>query len=477
MRINHNIPAMNTYLYQSNNTAKATKVMEKLSSGMRINGASDDAAGLAVSEKMRSQIRGLRQADRNALDGISMIQTAEGGLAQIQASLQRVRELCVQAANDTYNLSDRQAVQEEIDQIINGITTTVNTTEYNKTKLLRPPIIEASTGNGKADIVFVVDNTGSMAGTQTNVANNLGAFINSVTGKGVTELRMGVLEYTDFTYDIKQFSSSPWTGNATDIQDALLKLAATNSGGIENAMTALELVANQYSFHENTNGAITKHVVLVTNENADDEGKLSGTLALLQSKGIRVHGVYDKNFYEGTADLDTLTQATGGKSVNLSSPSWGTELIDVIGASIGSDATPIESDEMPVITLQIGANQGQTFTLPLFDSRPEKLGLTGLSVATHQSCQEALVKTDEALKTIAYRRALYGAYQNRLEFAGNITGSYQINITSAESRIRDTDMALAMADYTRTNIIDQAATAMLSQANQLPQGILQLLKA
>ncbi|OCA84685.1 flagellin N-terminal helical domain-containing protein [Bacillus sp. FJAT-27986] len=274
MKINHNISALNAYRNLSTNTTNTNKSLEKLSSGLRINKASDDAAGLAISEKMRSQIRGLNMAERNALDGVSLIQTAEGSLSSVHEMLQRMRELTVQSANGTYTNEDREAIQEEYNQLTAEIDRVSETTEFNSAKLLD--------------------------GSQS-----------------------------------------------------------------------------EFSF-------------------------------------------------------------------------------------------------------QIGANAGQTIELTINKMNAEELGLgtaaAPLNVKTAEAANAALSKIDAAIAAVSAERSNLGAMQNRLEHTITNLQTMSENVTSAESRIRDVDMALEMTEFTKNNILNQAAQAMLAQANQLPQGVLQLLK-
>lgn len=478
MRIMNNIAALNVY-NKLNKQAKTNQTsMEKLSSGLRINKAADDAAGLSISEKMRSQIRGLDQADRNILDGISLIQTAEGGLSQIaDPNLLRLRELAVQASNATYTAEDRQAIQNEVSQLISGIDEIATNTEFNTQKVLRPSVVSTpgTPGSGKADIVFVVDNTGSMAGIQTTIANNFSDLITSISGQGVSDIRMGIVEYTDNEFLLSDFNGSKWSSNQEDISNEILRLASTNRGATENAMTALNTAADSYDFRDNENGAQTKHIVFVTNETADDSGFLSSTLANLQGKGIHVHGVYQK--YSDTAPLDSIVQSTDGKFVDLSSPTWGTEISTVIGDTIGESAgSVIEDDDMPILSFQVGANAQDLFKVELTDVRATTLGIQELSVLSTADAQTAIGSIDQAMQTVSSARSKLGAYQNALEHTMKNINTYSANLTNAESRIRDTDMAKELMEQTKTSILTQSSQAMLAQSLKLPQGVLELLK-
>lgn len=257
MIINYNINA--TIAYNRANSAEKTKsnAMEKLSSGMRINKAADDCAGSTISQQMRAQIRGLEQANRNIQDGTSLIQTAESGLGEIQnPNLQRIRTLCVKASNGTLTDSDRKIIQEEIEEIKNGINDIANNTEFNKIKLLRPPIPGTSpvAVTGKADIVFVVDNTGSMSGIINNVQNNIESFVGQLQSNNI-DVRLGIVTYgdcnpseggdpiikKDFTNDVETFKSF------------IGEIVVSGGGDMnESGLEGIEEGALKYSFRDAT---------------------------------------------------------------------------------------------------------------------------------------------------------------------------------------------------------------------------------
>ena len=289
MIINHNIAALNTHRQLSANNNAVQSSLEKLSSGLKINRAGDDAAGLAISEKMRGQIRGLEMAEKNAQDGISLIQTAEGALNETQAILQRMRELAVQSANDTNTEEDREALQNEVDELVEEIDRIADTTEFNTQKLL----------NGDLD------------------------------NESLT-FHIGANEEQNIELSISDMSA-----------DALLNLGAG----------------------------------------------------------------------EGSSDL---------------------------GAGEGSSGR--------------------------------------LDISSQDAANEAITTIQEAINTVSEERAKLGAYQNRLEHTINNLGASAENLTAAESRIRDVDMAKEMMEFTKNNILTQASQAMLAQANQTPQGVLQLLQ-
>jgi len=390
MRINHNIAALNTYRQLTAGTNAASKSMEKLSSGLRINRAGDDAAGLAISEKMRGQIRGLEMASKNAQDGISLIQTAEGALNETHSILQRMRELAVQAANDTNTDADRQELQKEIDQLIQEIDRIGNTTEFNTKKLI----------------------DGSKS--------------------GVTE-QLGNVKFDN------QGDASVFTAVAAQTPSVL------GTPGTE----ADETVNVKITDYDAVGGTYT---LTWTTQNGD-----TGTIA-----GIAAAG--------GAQTINT--SAGGSYTLTLGALS-----IDDIGkeATFTSRAS-VETYTDNTLSFQIGANSSQTMNVDINDMRAAALHVDDINVSSAASAQASISAINKAIEVVSAQRSKLGAFQNRLEHTINNLGASQENLTAAESRIRDVDMAKEMMEFTKNNILSQAAQAMLAQANQQPQGVLQLLR-
>lgn len=410
MRINHNIAALNTYRQLNTASTNQSKSMEKLSSGLRINKAGDDAAGLAISEKMRGQIRGLDQAGKNAQDSISMIQTAEGALNETHDILQRMRELAVQAGNDTNTTEDRGEIQKEINQLTSEINRIGNTTEFNTQKLLN-----ASSGTQ-------VGGTPAVPGTPATTLTN-----ENMTG-----------------------SVAGLTGNVT---------ANGTFTGTADATLTVKWDDTNDKWQTSTDGT-----------NFSD---MTGTSATIDGITVDVSGL------TGTATAD------------------GTFTVDLKAAVAGTPATGAKSQ----FTTQIGANENQTMTLEFEDMRAAALGITGtanatgftsvdtvtdgtnntaneaaLDVTTAANAGNAVTAIQGAIDKVSAERSKLGAYQNRLDHTINNLNTSSENLTAAESRIRDVDMAKEMMNQTKNSILSQAAQAMLAQANQQPQGVLQLLR-
>lgn len=487
MIVNTNILALNVLGNLNKNEIKSASSLEKLSSGFRINKAGDDAAGMTISEKMRSQIRGLSQANRNIQDGISLVQVTDSGLGQIMDQLQRARELAVQAANDTLTSEDRQNLQKEIDQLVKGIDHVANNTEFNTINVLAPPLAAAPPlTQSTVDIVFVVDNTGSMSGLQTSMANNIN---NMLSQMGTADVRMGLVSYDDINGICKfDFSTNQWTlGTLNDewTQNAALVSSALSSlvdiGTTENTMQAIDTVASQYTFRNNVSGKQTKHIILLTNEDADDEVSNAPPPALLSqlaSDGIRIHTVYNPISLDGdnADDILALAMATGGTTVDINNTSWGSQLSSVLGSAIGQSAGGGVSQSMPTLLLQVGANANQDFQVELFDARAKEIGIDPLVIDPWTKASESISKVDAAIEMISEQQSKFGSYQNALERIASNVANAEENLTAAESCIRDIDMAKEMIQLKKHDIVTQTAQAMLAQANQQPQGVLQLLK-
>ncbi|MBY6931395.1 flagellin [Clostridium botulinum] len=388
MIINHNMNAMNAHRNMGMNTVNSGKSMEKLSSGLRINRAGDDAAGLAISEKMRGQIRGLDQASRNGQDGISMIQTAEGALNETHSILQRMRELGVQAGNDTNTTDDRKEIQKEIQQLTEEVDRIANNTEFNTQKLLN--------GNKSGD-----------AGSEIDAA--------VIAKAGVFKVDIGaaIADGDKLSIDGKEI-----TFNATT--------AGTAKATIEAALDS-------------------KYDVTVSGKD----------ITFTQKAGKEIDKAGMNVSLNGTNKVVTTT--TEGVSAK--------------------EATASEGKA----SLQVGANKGQTMAVEISDMRASALGITktdgkGLSVVSSEDANASVEAFDKALNKVSAERSKLGAIQNRLEHTVNNLGTSSENLSAAESRIRDVDMAKEMMNFSKNNILSQAAQAMLAQANQQPQGVLQLLR-
>lgn len=380
MRINHNIAALNTYRQLSNNNVITQRSLEKLSSGLRINRAGDDAAGLAISEKMRGQIRGLEMASKNSQDGISLIQTAEGALNEVHSILQRMRELAVQAANDTNTNKDRFELQKEANQLVEEITRIGNNTEFNTMKLL----------NGSLTSVFHIG---------ANEGQNLSLAVGDMRSEALNVVATSAVVTADYG-----------TTNATTI-------TPTNLDNLKGGAYTAEVAA-------------------------------SGTVTLKDEAGI-------------TVATGTLADSDTSVTLSITNADYlvdGTTAVDLVIDIKDTDSTTAVATNAGTISMNV-LGKGE-----------------GISIMTQTDASSAITKIQTALDRVSSERSKLGAVQNRLEHTINNLGTAAENLTAAESRIRDVDMAKEMMEFTKMNILQQAAQAMLAQANQQPQGVLQLLR-
>ncbi|MFD1926874.1 flagellin [Sporosarcina siberiensis] len=608
MRINHNIAALNTHRQLNSATQAQGKSMEKLSSGMRINKAGDDAAGLAISEKMRGQIRGLDQASKNSQDGISMIATAEGALNETHDILQRMRELATQAANDTNVGVDRGEIQKEINQLSTEINRIGNTTEFNtqgvlkgdggvdlaKTEIVSNTTAEGSSILSEATAKVTITTAATEGSTvsmdiggekfshtfsaedATNITNagDAAAAASLATANDADDIQPGeqaladaakaqaLLDTTASTINtaLNAFISTNETLKgqfSSNVIDDEVTIAAVDGKSFDGAKGTISLAQETGDIEftatagvgTTTNVAATSVIdfgsIVKDNVAGDAIDKTASAKALtdLVGKGFEINGTkvefYNVNdgAYKGDAlgvdiskALDAVTDATGtttdfAANTSAIQDAFSKAVADQIGNKVegavittgvagkltvtstatGTDAK-LEIKDGAVkkefeATFQVGANKGQSMTISIADMRSEALGITGkagadgfskestvtdgtsrvnqeaaLDVSSHASATAAIEKINKAIETVSSERSKLGAFQNRLEHTINNLNTSSENLTAVESRIRDVDMAKEMMEQTKNSILSQASQAMLAQANQLPQGVLQLLR-
>jgi flagellin len=560
MVVQHNLNAINANNKMNVNISGTKKATEKLSSGYQINRAGDNAAGLAISEKMRAQTRGLKQAINNSNDGISLIQTAEGGLNETHSILQRMRELAVQSANGTYqNTTDREAMQLEVDRLKSEVDRISESTEYNGIKLLDGSLgggesttkygakygIHDATGAGydsqDATITSSIEGVVVAFDTQASGKNGENATWDS-TGKTVTIHAVEGQSYSDKQIQAlingadtgkgatDQAAAAPtveWKTGAGSIRvaqdmDGTATVAGTRStaslsvGSLmgnepddakatENHANAIKFTANnygslaggaQYEGGINTLAVATdvkkgSESVTINDGGATQYGSQGDQVTLHLSTGVDysakdIEAILKKSGYDYSVELFDSTDPatpTNGDGVN---PDGDVKIrLNISGTS--SDADFSSEDGVGVgkegvvggqgLTFQIGANgvEDQRVTLSVKDMSSSALGIDGANVALQDDANEAISMFDDAINAVSLQRADLGALQNRLEYTVNNLTTTNENLTAAESQIRDTDMASEMINYTKYNILQQASQAMLAQANQAPQAVLQLL--
>lgn len=462
MIINHNITALNTHNKLSAASGAQSKSMEKLASGLRINKAGDDAAGLAISEKMRGQIRGLDQASRNSQDSISLLQTAEGALNETHDILQRVRELSVQSANDTNTSDDRAEIQKEYVQLRDEVNRIATTTEFNTKKLLN--------GDAGNKVTF---------STNTNL-EGASASVDSIVAGSYAVQTTTAAERATVTGGSAVVDGDVTTGGA--------KSVTINGTAINFNATAGDAAATRASFVTAVNnaniGVVASDAAGTLSLNSDDFGSseavsvtANADSAMLKlttdastdstDTGVDVAGTIDGVTATGVGR--TLT-ATSGDAVGLKVTLTGASASAATGAKGSVDVTKNE------LTSHIGANQGQVMSINIGSMGATDLGIHNLDLNSQSGAEAAITALDAATKQVSGERSKLGSYQNRLEHTINNLKTSSENLTAAESRIRDVDMAKEMMNQTKNSILAQAAQAMLAQSNQTPQGVLQLLR-
>ena len=410
MRIQHNIMAMNAYRNYNNNTSALSKNLEKLSSGYKINRAGDDAAGLAISEKMRAQITGLNVAQKNAKDGISLVQTAEGSLTEVHDMLNRMVELADQSANGTYqDETDRENLEKEFTQLKDEIDRIADYSNFNGIKLL----------DGSLQGGFTLDTaTTKFSGVAT--ATKAGADFSIQAGK--VKLTASATSASNLTFTVANGSTA--------------KATVTKSGAVT---ITLDLKKNYTA---------TEIQQLLANATTASGSNAASADVLDAVKNAKVTGT-------------GVTAATG------------------TGTPAGINATgSTTTDKGEALTLQIGdtSDKYNQLDVSIKDMHVATLGLTDATIADQDGAKKAVDAIKKAINTVSSVRGDLGATQNRLDHTINNLSVMEENIQDAESTIRDTDVAEEMMAYTKNNILVQSAQAMLAQANQVPQGVLQLLQ-
>ncbi|WP_039655915.1 flagellin [Clostridium tyrobutyricum] len=638
MIINHNLMANNALRNMNINSNNAANAMQKLSSGLRINSAADDAAGLAISEKMRGQINGLNQASSNAQDGISLVQTAEGALNETTSILQRMRTLSVQSSNDTATDDDRKAMQTEVGQLKSEIDRIANTTQFNTKTLLNGNLAAGTVAQGtklasvnttigatatggdavgfdsysfssdmtlstnlgditiakgnytESDLATAITNAAKAAGGKTTLAvtfasniltvtdgagvgtalsinsgavtvsandtalndyvnggisagtvDNTNAAANADQGKNALEVKSGsdtltvstgnvaaqTVNVADGVYSGAQLAKAINTGiannaqlkgNATATFNAAtnkLTMASTDDSSItvkDDGASTLSQTAG-YTTSADLTATDTTTALLTNLEDGDKNvfGLKAGSVITINGN-INGSAVTPKTLtVTDTSTVADLAQSVAS-ALNLATSSVSIDAKEGTINIVGQDGTANAisdvkltaddgtADKNPLtlfnnkfssmnetqqaqdthvdssLVFQIGANEGQTMKVDINKMDVEALSLSSVDISTQQGAETATSVIDNATAAVSSERAKLGAFQNRLEHTINNLGTSSENLTSAESRIRDVDMAAEMSEYSKNNILSQAAQAMLAQANTQPQQVLQLLR-
>ena len=498
MRIQHNIMAMNSYRTYSNNTSALRKNLEKLSSGYKINRAGDDAAGLAISEKMRAQITGLTQAQANAKSGINLVQTAEGALTEVHDMLNRMVKLADQSANGTYdNEVDRANLQKEVAQLKSESDRIADSSNFNGIKLLDGSMSVSTAAKefdlsdvtgvfGGADIAVTAGTKGKYvtgAGTAATDASHANVIVkymdadgnaNSVTienvafgaGKGNDAIMSAIQSNETLSKLFNVTSADGTAAGALTIEAKELGTSATAGKAGQVVVTGISL-----SNAIKDGGTDPSNVGIAAGTKTDGtpaKVNLSGTAQVgdaVNIDGVKYTFKKDSDGSDGKtfSDLNSLRSAALLNGITLN-----TATSNAVTANKGGKS----------LTLQIGdtSDDFNKLKVDVQDMHAKALGVADVDVSTQASASTAVDAIKKAINTVSSVRGDLGATQNRLDHTINNLSVMTENIQDAESTIRDTDVADEMMAYTKNNILVQSAQAMLAQANQVPQGVLQLLQ-
>lgn len=553
MRIQHNIMAMNSYRNYSGNTSALSKNLEKLSSGYKINRAGDDAAGLAISEKMRAQISGLEQAQSNAKSGINLVQTAEGALTEVHSMLNRMVTLADQSANGTYdNETDRANLQKEVSQLKSEVDRIADSSNFNGIKLLDGSLggkADVSSNVALTDTKVTTSKTSSAAFTTGTAPLAAGdTFSYTVAWKDGDAEKSATVSFKATAND--KFVSAdgteyPGTAAATtkdQISDAVLAELKKNSalsgsfditlasdkltftskvdGAAGAQITALGMTSSKPTAVTSAGGAISTTagdvvvgkdvmqkldmskatVITATGADAANTAKaedlekatfeINGKKFLLAASTTTEKGLANLGSDVTVIKLAGATYAATNDAANVAGaisrvtgkPFEVATTVDAGAGIVANDIlfkgeTPLKTSGK-ALTLQIGdtAEDFNQLTVSVGDMHAKSLGIGDVDISTQAGASSSIEKIKAAINSVSSTRGTLGALQNRLDHTINNLGVMTENIQDAESTVRDTDVAKEMMSYTKNNILVQSAQAMLAQANQVPQGVLQLLQ-
>ena len=478
MVVQHNMQAMNANRMLNITTGAQSKSTEKLSSGYRINRAADDAAGLTISEKMRKQIRGLDQASTNAQDGVSSVQTAEGALTEVHSMLQRMNELAVQAANGTNSKeSDRQAIQDEIDQLTTEIDRVAETTKFNEIYLLKGD--NASTKN-----VYMKGHDAGLKGTLTDSAKSATFVMDEL--KAGDKVTIAGKEYSigSTEADVKKLIVDPGAGKSSTVKIDGTEYKLNHTGG------NLEILKD--------GNKVTKADVGITTGTTTDPASLDEFKGLVKAGSVvevdgKKYTVMTDANTDNIDDDDSSVITKDKAEEKIQAELTAANNIGTVDEAATVAKTAANGKTTYTITkgyatvadtlsfnLHVGADADMTnkITVDIDTMNSANLGIKGLNVtdATGTAATYAVDAISDAIAKVSSQRSALGAVQNRLEHTIDNLDNIVENTTTAESRIRDTDMAEEMVEYSKNNILAQAGQSMLAQANQSTQGVLSLLQ-
>ena len=459
MVVQHNLTAMNSNRMLGLTTASQAKSTEKLSSGYKINRAADDAAGLSISEKMRKQIRGLTQASLNAQDGISAVQTAEGALTEVHDMLQRMNELAVKASNGTNSEDDRGYIQDEIDQLVKEIDRVSETTKFNETYLLKG------------------DGTATREVTKTTPAQEaVDVKAEYVSGKGVDNVALK--NGKTLAANAVWYEKGKTTAITADDIDKLFEVKNGNvvlKEGVELFDAAADS-ATDFGAQLTANKVDNTAVQGVFEVGSSKVSTANDGSALVDAAGL--NALFNT---DGSIKTKFYAQKTDGSWAEVGAEQVAKFIKVTPGQEAVAAGTKTETETYTkalTLSLHVGAdgNDDNKISLDIESMSAEGIGVKGLDVSTEDAATKSIETLKASIQKVSTQRSALGAIQNRLEHTINNLDNVVENTTSAESQIRDTDMATEMVKYSNNNILSQAGQAMLAQSNQANQGVLSLLQ-
>ena len=475
MRIATNVSAIvsNNALQKSQD--RLTKSIARLSSGYKINSSSDDAAGYAISEKMRLQLRGLNQADNNAADGVSVLHTAEGAMEEIQSMLARMKELSVQAANGTNSVDERSAIQSEIDSLNSEIDRISSNTEFNSQTLI--------SGNLSRRVYSNYEGVNQIEVSDNFVAGNYGITITQdarqaiVVGNGavtmsdtatVTKEQAGTISMNGYGIEISE--GDTLAGIMGKLVDGADKIGGRVFAITAGATNDTKVNGTDYAGYEPQTSYAGNNIVFMTKESGSSK---TMNITCSNAELANMLGI-------ATAATNSGMYAEGS---DVPSNVAGTQFSDTAKADDKSTATSTQTakvtqevTDVGTMSVHVGANENQVILIDIPAVTSYTLGTENLNVMTSVTASEAIDTIDTAVAYANRVRSQMGAYENRFEHTTNNLGTASENLTSAISTMTDTDMAEEMTEYTSLNVMTQAATSILAQANERPSTVLQILQ-
>ena len=478
MVVQHNMQAMNANRMLNVTTSQQSKSTEKLSSGYKINRAADDAAGLSISEKMRKQIKGLDQASSNAQDGVSAVQTAEGALTEVHSMLQRMNELATQAANGTNSESDRSSIQDEINQLTTEIDRVAETTKFNETYLLK--------GSYGEKTQYLKGHDAGITGTFVDSATQATLTVDLSVGKSIS---IGGVNYNIVKQDTSGMAAQDRI-DANSAEDGILaqqEAVKTATNG-----QTVNLNGTVYTVSEDATGKKTASAGTGTTYTLEELASKveDGTSVTVNGGDTTVARDYTNTKNISEADAENLiktamlqannigvNKADGGAYAKFGANGVDNGTVSAVTFTIDKGTAQVANDLS--FELHVGADADMTnkISVDISSMSAAGLGVSGLNVSddSGMAATYAIDAIADAISTVSAQRSALGAVQNRLEHTINNVDNVVENTTAAESRIRDTDMAEEMVNYSKNNILAQAGQSMLAQANQSNQGVLSLL--